>query len=496
MTFTIQTVSGHIGAGKSRSFHHWFGELVQENGGKPIPTTVATPTNRLSLQHHGYFQNEGIASAVISQEEGYRSASEEYLRRVEEGDESVLLVNHSVALETKTGKENRLLVVDEYFVPMSTIFIEFEKPEDVADFVVTDAHKPGYYELIGGEHAVRLGVDVKDEDGVKYRKYGKKARELAEFTLNEHYLVVIDKESFDKAVSGEAFQPDANGKTPRVFLQFTIFMLPSIVQGFKDVLMIGANRNTTLLYKMWTKDGVVFEANKSMEDRLDYSDLHHKAQLAKVYHPPLPNLSKTFLKRLGNTNEELGQQTFLDIVSDGIADRFGEQPHIFCTNKHKHSDKEYGWKLEGKGGKRVITNPNGWNDLQDYDMAVFMAAINYDPETIQRLWDFYEIDNKAAKEALCYELVYQFLGRTSLRDFKSENEVILIVPDAGAAANICALIGCGEPIPLDIDFGIEARKAGRPRVEKTAEQKKEETRQRVALHRAKKKAEAAAQLAV
>ncbi len=490
MTLTIQTVSGHIGSGKSRSVHEWYGELIRDNGGKPIPTTVATPTNKLSNQHHGYFQNEGIASAVISQEAGYRSASEEYVRRCQEGDESVLLVNHSVALGARSGKAKRLLVVDEYFSPLETIFIEFETPEEVRDFAVTISDTPGYYELAASPHAVRLGLDVKDADGTKYSNYGKKARELGEYVLNEHYRVVIDKESFDLAASGDAFQPDANGKTPRVFLQFTIFMLPTIVQSFKDVVMIGANRDTTLLFRMWSKEGVVFEANKSIEDRLDYSDLRHKAALTKVYHPPIPNLSKTFLRRLGKTNEEVGQQTFLDIVAEAIFDSFGEQRHIFCTNKHKHSGKEYGWKLEGKGGERVITNPHGWNDLQDCDMAVFMAAINYDPVTVQRLWDFYGIDQKESKEALCYELVYQFLGRTSLRNMDSENEVILVVPDAGAAANICALIGCGEPIPLDIDFGIEARKAGRPRVEKTDEQRKEETRQRVARHRAKK-AEAA-----
>ena len=485
---TIQTVSGHIGSGKSRSFHEWY-------AGRQIPIVLATPTNTLSHQHHAYFSTEGVVSAVISQDEGYRSAKEEFDRRMTEGYDGIPIVNHTVALTVDTDVANHVLVLDEIPSPVNTIYIEFENASDVADFSVIEADIPGYYKLVSSAHAISLVNDAQDREGTKYTIFGTKARELGEKILNDHYQVVIDKESFDNAASGKSFRLKADGTAPRVFLQFTIFMLPSIVDQYKATIMIGANQEKTLLARMWSKD-VKFETNHDIQRRLDYDDLSHKANLAKIYYPPIPNLSKTFLKRLGSNNEEAGQQLFLDTVADGISELFSGKRHIFCTNKHSHSNREYRWKLEGKTGKRVITNPHGWNDLQDYDMAVFMAAINYDPETERRLSDFYGISRKQAKEALAYELVYQFLGRTSLRSKDSQNEVILVVPDEGAARCIQAIIGCAEPTPLPIEFGIEGRKTGRPRVEKSIEQKQAENRLRVARHREKQKAASAAQLSL
>ena len=490
----IQTVSGHIGAGKSRSFHEWYGDQLRDNDGKPIPVTLATPTNKLSNQHHAYFENECVPSLVISQEH-FRSASEEYKRQCAEAYPGVLLANHWVALSTRANTALRLFVSDEFFSPLHTIYIEFEKPEDVRDFAVKDAEVPGYYELIVSDHTIDLIRDVQDKEGRRYKSYGPQSRELGEYIVNTHYRVVIDKESRDAAASGKAFltnddeETDEQGK--RVFLQFTIFTLPSITDAYLGALLIGANPEKTLLCRMWSKD-VDFQPHQDIESRLDYSDLSHKAKYVKIYYPPIPNLSKTFLQRLGKGNHEVGNQTFLHMCANAIGDLFPGRRHIFCTNKHAHKNKEYHWALEGElGGVRVITNPHGWNDLQDINMAVFLAAINFDPVTTQRLYAFYGITAQEAKEALAYELVYQFLGRTSLRDRASTEEVILIVPDKGAAEFIQNMIGngCAEPTPLPMDFGDQPKR-GRPRIEKTAEQKREYERQKKAAQRAKKKATA------
>lgn len=136
----IETVSGHIGSGKSRYTRQWLAEQIAEHGIENVQAVIATPTNTLSDQHHERLTEAGIESTVVCQETedraGYRSASEQYDRLLTEGYAGVPLVNHSVALTTKTNTANRLLIIDEVFNPIETIKIQFEQPEDLNGFEV------------------------------------------------------------------------------------------------------------------------------------------------------------------------------------------------------------------------------------------------------------------------------------------------------------------------------------------------------------------------
>jgi hypothetical protein len=127
-------------------------------------------------------------------------------------------------------------------------------------------------------------------------------------------------------------------------------------------------------------------------------------------------------------------------------------------------------------------------------MGVFVAAINYDPDTENRLKAFYGIGKKEAKNAVCYQTVYQFLGRTSLRDKDSNEKVVLIVPDQGSAKAVQALIGCVDSTPLSVDLG-DRPKIGRPASTKTKAEKDAANRLRVQRCR-QRKAEAVAQLSL
>ena len=490
MKRVIQRVSGHIGSGKSRYTLQWYYHLVWQNGGKPVPATIATPTNGLSKQYRTYLEKAGIPCLVISRDEGFRSASEEYRRQCDEGFEGILIVNHSVVLASATDTSKRLLIIDEAFTPFENIRIEFESAEELKDFCVIDSDRSDFYELVPSDRTLTALIDILDKNEARYRKFGKLAQDLAEYTMNHHYQVIIDKATFDDALSGKSFE-----KSTRVALQFTIFLLPSILDGYEDVLIISANFEKTFVAMMWSKD-VVFLPNDFIESRLDYSDLSHKADCVKIYHPPIKNLSKFFLTKLGKKDYLAGCQTFYDMCAEAIHGLFEGREHIFCTNKHPHENKKFAWALEGElGGNREITNPHGRNDLQATNMGVFLAAINLDPDTEGRLKAFYGISAKQTKDALCYQMVYQFLGRTSLRSFESREKVVLVVPDAGAAAAVEEMLQCEPSTPLPIDFGAQPKR-GRPRVKRSVAEEREMNRLKVQRHRAKKAAKAAAQLSV
>jgi hypothetical protein len=476
--------------------------------------TIGTPTNKLSKQHHQYFKADGFESMVISRDEGFRSASEEYARQCDAGYQGVIMANNKVALTTNASTEDRFLVLDEVFSPLETIIIEFGSPEEVRELAVIESAvrgKPddrgesrGYYELVASDQTLNALMQVSERDSSRYKSHGKLAQELAAFTANDHYRVVIDQTSVDKAASGSAFiKRDKAGKEVgrrRVFLQFTIFTLSSITDAHKDTLIISANFERTLLALMWGTE-CEFRPNEFIESRLDYADLKHKSNQVKLFHAPLDNLSKYFLEQIGDGNQDAGAQWFYDEVATCLGEMFPGRDHIFALNKPKaKTKKQHDWLLEGdkggkrllddeddKGGQRVFTNPHGWNDLQDINMAVFLAAINFDQETTLRLEDFYGITPEQSKAALAYETVAQFLGRTSLRDKNSKEEVTLVLSDRGVAEYIRDLIDCEPSTELPIYF-FERKKRGRPKVEKTKEEKKEQKRLQMERYRARKKA--------
>ncbi|OWV91571.1 hypothetical protein [Rhizobium sp. R693] len=495
----IQKVDGHIGSGKSYRTREWYSELIAKDGGNTVPATFATPTNGLSNEHHAEFEKLGIPSMVISQDAGFRRSTEAYVRYCDEGYAGVLIPNNMVALNARANTSNRLLVLDEAFMPVETIRIEFESAEDVHEIHVVEAKDTlpdaaPMYEVVPSEklNAALKGYDVEE----RFKGYGAHVKKLNDYTHNEHYRVVIDQSSYDKAASGEAFlKHDENGNVvgeTRAWLQFTIFMQPSIAGAYKDVLMISANFDKTLLSMMWSKD-VEFQTNEEIQSRLRYQDMKHVADKVELYHAPVKNLSKTFLKRLGKGDEETGTQQFLDAVAGCVGQMFPGREHIYCSNK-RSDNKEFRWLLDGdKGGQRVITNPFGWNSLQHCDMAVFLAAINYDPDTIERLYAFYGITQKQAKDALCYQMVYQFIGRTMIRDEESigqtKKKVVLVLPDEGSADAVALMLGCSASTPLGIDFGKQPKR-GRPRVQKSKEQLRAEAAERKRKSRAAKSAAA------
>ncbi len=495
---TIQKVSGNIGSRKTLTTLQWLDDLISKNMGCPFPVTIATPTNGLSKQYRDLIEGYGFPCLVISQEEGFRSATEEYARQCDAGFEGFLIVNHMTAL--KTNVADRILIADEVWSPIQTIRIKFQNAEDLQKLsLIETPEDDGYYELVRSGVTDDMVEDATDFEGWDFTQFGKKAQELGRFANDDHYRVIIDKESVDRAASGKAFE-----KRKKVTLQFTIFMLPTIVGGYQDSMIISAEFDKTLLGMMWAKD-VNFQANEWIESKLDHDYLSRKAPAVELYHPPVKNLSKTFFTNIGNGDRDVGNQIFLNMVDNCLGEMFPGKSHIFCTNEPDKVD-QYDWKLEcpckGKDencqcegyGKRVIVNPHGWNNLQGYDMGVFMAGINFDPDTVDRLFAFYGITHEQAKEALCYQMVLQFLGRTSLRNKDSDNPIILVAPDEGAAAYLQRILGCAASKPLPIDFVKRPRKPRSDKKHKTDEQKRAEDAERQRRSRARKKAAEAEQL--
>ena len=289
--------------------------------------------------------------------------------------------------------------------------------------------------------------------------------------VDKHYRVVIDTKSFDEAGTIEAFE-----KKRMVILQFTIFQQSSVTDGYKEVLYITAEQPKTLVSLMWSTD-VDFQPNEWIESQLDQDYLTDKAPLVTIRYPQgVKNLSKHFFKTIGDDDRHKGNQLYLDRLADAIDAEYPNRNHIFCTNTRdaKSANPGYAWKLEcpcrGRDqkctcegyGKRVIVNPHGLNALQKYNMAVFGAAINFDPITQERLFAFYGITPEQAKEALCWHMIMQFSGRTSIRNPDSMEPIVIVAPDEKSASYLKDMLPEAIMKPFEIHFG-ERPKRGRPK---------------------------------
>jgi hypothetical protein len=498
---TVFTVSGNIGSRKTLETTNYIDKLFDARMGVPLPVTIATPTNQLSKQWQASLDTRHFPSMVISQDEGYRSSGEKFAEMCKDNFQGALCVNNLIALNAdkdETGR--RLLIGDEVWSPLDNIKVRFRNPDDVKKLHYRKTEVEGYYELAASVFTSDMIADVQRSDELDFNSYGKAARELGQLTENPHYRAIIDKKSFEEAASGAAFIDDEGEPKKFVFLQFTIFMKASILDDQDEVIILSAEFEKTLLGMMWAKE-VNFVQHEWITSRLDNDYIKRKAPLVELRHVPVPNLSKRFFEKLGNGNRDAGNQAFNDQLSDCIDRTHPGKKYIFCTNKPDRLE-QYAWKAECVGkdekgecscdgcGTRVIVNPYGWNHLRHYNMAVFAAGINFDPETERRLKAFYGIERHQAKEALAHQMVLQFLGRTSLRDPDSNSPLVLIAPDEASAAYIRRILGCAASKPLDMKFG-EPPKIGRPKTDhRTPAQKRADETERKRKQRATAKAAA------
>jgi Type III restriction enzyme, res subunit len=84
-------------------------------------------------------------------------------------------------------------------------------------------------------------------------------RETAQISVNPHWDSFINAEQFAKLRSGTIKQPSIHS-----------ILNPDILDGFASVTMACANFKDTLLYRIWSRQGVRFEEDKSLGQSLRF----------------------------------------------------------------------------------------------------------------------------------------------------------------------------------------------------------------------------------
>lgn len=397
------------GSGKSRSI---FRNVIAPEK----PTIITTPTYKLSCQYEKHFLEKGIVPVVISSERFPDRSAHQHFIDACEGNNRVILTNRDVFHNANADTSGYDIYQDEFSDIID--IIKFDRAR-VMHPVLTKllqcvklSKSPDYYEVDLTEYAKEIAQNGWDEAIIQNDPDFLK---LCKRIESEHYLVYILADNYNKYRDGKIFS-----------IQFWTYMLPSIL-GDSPVTMVGANGDDQFVSKLWS-NLVTFEEATNITG--DYTDFSHKAATAdkngggRIIYMSQKTVTGELLKTVNN-------QTALDAVQAMIADKFAEIPHIYGFNAPKRRGKPFKWTLPHS--QKVQLVPHGQNDFQDVHMAVCLGTQYYDPATYKFLYEVFDLTSDEVNRGFGLERLYQFVMRTSARNYYCDEPFIAIVWDMKSA---------------------------------------------------------------
>jgi hypothetical protein len=233
--------------------------------------------------------------------------------------------------------------------------------------------------------------------------------------------------------------------------------------------MACANFRDTLLYRLWSHEGVQFEDDRCLNQALRFQE-HQNGRLVSIKYLTDRIWSK---KLQGTPGESSGpnSETYLDSMAGAVKEEFQAHPFLWQGNKSVPDS------IFGGTGQRLPNMPHGLNDYTDYDRIAFLSALNPRSDHF-RFLETRGIDPEAVRRAIYCSTVYQSVMRTSIRNPKSANEKVIIVPDITAARYLEEVFpGCRvEKLKTGLIELHKPKNSGRPRKYSSDSERKREFR--------------------
>jgi hypothetical protein len=234
--------------------------------------------------------------------------------------------------------------------------------------------------------------------------------------------------------------------------RLTTFSLlkPSIVKGFKRVIIASALFTNTLLYRLWVRDGVKFRS-MSMKG-LRYSE-HQNGGLLTIRYAVDGDWSKTLRNRIeeGQTRD-VGER-----IIEAVAAHFGAQPFLWMGNKDA-DDWVFGSAAQAT---RLPNTPHGRNDYQGVHNTVVLSALNPTPAHFAFL-ESYGVSSDEVRTSLYRSAVYQAVMRSSLRNPADLSPKEVVVMDSVTAHWLADLFSGATVTRLHgVEISGARKKAGR-----------------------------------
>ncbi|WP_238182826.1 hypothetical protein, partial [Methylobacterium trifolii] len=309
-----------------------------------------------------------------------------------------------------------------------------------------------------GRIAVRSRAGLKKlaqtDDEVLAKTLGTMARDLLSPNLSGY----ADLSAYDALVSGR-------GK------KLTLFFLlrPRMLYGFKRVTMLGANFLSSLLYLLWSDEGVHFIEDTSLGAQLRYHE-HGNGNLVQIRYAVEGQWSKTL--------RDKEDRRLLRAIAASAATWMAGEPFAYIANK----DVMDLGLFEEPQAHPLPQVSHGLNSFSQLHNVVHLSARLPPPEQYGFLaWR--GADPKAIRRAVHEEAIYQTVLRISIRDLASRSVKKVVVPDRSSADYLQALLPGSTVQKLD---GINEAAIQKPRGRK---RQFDDSSSRSRAHRVRRNAE-------
>ena len=193
-------------------------------------------------------------------------------------------------------------------------------------------------------------------------------RDLARLLSNG----VTDTEDFGRCwrtwVTADAFRRAADGEID--VLEFQSVMDPKVLQGFGSVIVLGANLMSTLMLRLWAREGIRFRLHEDIACSL--RDLTHKCgERVTIWY----GINSAWSKH--RREEVVDGVRLIERISTAALEVIGDRDFVWMANA-SIPDTIITEKLvhrEGRKIERLPNIPHGRNDYAWADVILFLSAL-------------------------------------------------------------------------------------------------------------------------
>jgi hypothetical protein len=258
-------------------------------------------------------------------------------------------------------------------------------------------------------------------------------REFYEHLISDNYDTFVEIADWERLVEKENFSSNENINELTCVSMLNTKLL-------QNSILLGANVEDSLLFH-WLKrfHGLRMGPHDEITSRLRTDIKPMSCEISYFFE------NRNFSKYLYNSTVT-GSVTFIDLMDENVANKFGNEPFLYVSNKDRKSKLD-----EMLNVKKISVHSHGLNDYRDYKAMYFSAALNRTPKHLKVLKHL-GFDMEQIRTAESHEITYQSVMRTSLRNELCDDLVRLVVSDKSAAERLVSLIDGSHIVQIgDLD---------------------------------------------
>ncbi len=438
----IDYVDAICGAGKTGFLVDHFIKRIRPSGSRMV---IAQPTKALIEATEKRFLEAGIKPLVLHSDKTQQLFLSLY-NAFNDPDEDIIIITHPGLFthgRAMKRPENVYLFVDE--IPAINGFhsvpLKYNRSiiTNNIDFV---PQGNGYSTL------------VKKTRAPDFRNVERSGKKDAMYKQIKPMFEVIANDNIEVTVSDSCVDAFQSGKADAIFYSWIV--KPECLSDWNNVTIMGANFKESLLYKVWSREGVTFAPSRWTKH---LPSLHTRMLGSRVSIHYV--MDRKWSKRFQETDNPMPQ------IAPHIEELFGSEPYIYTVNnfaKKKSTD------LFSRG-QHVPPKSHGFNEFMDYHNAAFLAALNVDPQHSAFLKSRYGLEDEDIFASFSLEAAYQFVMRTSLRVPTCLEPVKVVVPSKALALALSDLFPGANVTKLNTEVKADVAHRKLTEAEKKAKQR-------------------------